>query len=309
MDNKYKGYLLVLGTAIISGFSIFINKYGVKETDPYVFTFVKNLIASLPFLFLAIPYFKEIKKLNIREKLLFFAIAIIGGSIPFLFFFKGLTIASAANASFIHKTMFIYIALFGLYFLKEKLNFISIVGFVALIFGSLLFFNIQPGKLGIGELYIFIATLMWAVEMLVSKKLLSKISPNLVSFSRMFLGSGIILSYLFITQKAGLLVHLNNTQWLWLMIGGILLFGYVFTFYRGLKVLSAAESSAILTLGAPITALLTLGFQGKNLLPGQPVAVALIFLSLFIIIMGKDMVRACRELFNSSASRRNSLEG
>lgn len=263
--NKLIGLLLVLLTALISGFSVFINSYGVKTTNPYVFTFVKNFIAALPFLFLAIPAYRELKKLDIKEKILFGSIAIIGGSIPFLLFFKGLTIASAANANFIHKTMFLYIALFGVYFLKEKINLISGTGIAVLFFASLLFFKINPTKIGIGEIYILIATLMWAGEILISKKLLSKISANLISFSRMFIGSIVIFSYLITTHQSSLLWQLNANQWKWLIIGGILLFGYVFTFYHGLKRVSATMATGVLTLAVPITAILMMVYQGKSM--------------------------------------------
>ncbi len=289
MNKKTTGILLVLATALISGFSVFINKYGVKETNPYVFTFVKNLIAALPFLFLSIPLYRQIKKLNVKEKVLFLSIAVIGGSIPFLLFFKGLSMASAANANFIHKTMFLYITLFGVYYLKEKLNWVSISGLVVLLFGSLMFFKLDPSKLGMGELYILLATLLWAGEILVSKKLLGKISPSLISFSRMFLGAVLIFVYLIMSRQTAPLLTLNLHQWTWLLVSGGLLFGYVLTFYQGLKRLPASETTAILTLAVPITSLLTLGLQGKSLLPGQPVAV-LIIVAGIILITGSSFV-------------------
>lgn len=288
--NRTIGLLLVLSTAVISGFSIFINKYGVKETNPYVFTFVKNLIAALPFLFLAIPAYREIKKLDVKNKILLLMIAVVGGSIPFLLFFKGLSMANAANASFIQKTMFLYIALFGVYFLKEKLNWISAVGVSALMIGSLMFFKVQPGKLGIGELYILLATLFWAGELLISKKLLRDISANLIIFSRMFLGSILIFIYLLFSHQAPLLLKLNSHQWTWLLIGGAMLFGYVLTFYHGLKRVSATEATAILTIGAPITALLTLGVQNKPLLPNQPLAILIVVIGIILIILSKTIL-------------------
>ena len=55
MENK-KGLLLVFLTAVISGFSIFINSYGVKGFDSSVFTFSKNIVVAL-FLFSIIIFF------------------------------------------------------------------------------------------------------------------------------------------------------------------------------------------------------------------------------------------------------------
>src|SRR3990172_755192 len=108
-----KGMLLVFATAIISGFAIFINSYGVKSFDPYLYTFLKNLVVALFLvgLLLGLKEFKQLKKLKKKDWLLLAIIGLIGGSIPFLLFFKGLSLTTAASGSFVHKTMFIYVAI------------------------------------------------------------------------------------------------------------------------------------------------------------------------------------------------------
>ena len=92
MTNKLanKGLLLVFSTAIISGLSIFTNKFGVGEFDPYLFTFLKNLLvaALLVGLILSLKEFKNLKKLTKKDWLILTIIGLVGGSIPFLLFFK-----------------------------------------------------------------------------------------------------------------------------------------------------------------------------------------------------------------------------
>ena len=109
-----KGTILVLTTAVISGFSIFINKFGVKEFDPYLFTWLKNSFVALFLLGLIIGVreVEELKRLQRKDWLLLSAIGLVGGAIPFLLFFKGLSLTTGANASFVHKTMFVYVAFF-----------------------------------------------------------------------------------------------------------------------------------------------------------------------------------------------------
>jgi len=103
-----KGLILVLTTAIISGISIFINKYSVSVINPYIFTFLKNAVVALMLsgLILLIKDWKILKFLTKKQWLLLLLIGLIGGSIPFLLFFKGLSLVSAAQGSFIHKTIF-----------------------------------------------------------------------------------------------------------------------------------------------------------------------------------------------------------
>ena len=119
-----KGYLLVFFTAIISGFSIFINRFGVMVVNPYIFTFLKNASVAIFLLsvLLLLKDWKILKKINKKQWMLLILIGLIGGSIPFLLFFKGLSLTTGANGSFLHKTMFIYVALLAFVFLKEKID-------------------------------------------------------------------------------------------------------------------------------------------------------------------------------------------
>ncbi len=146
MNNQKKGIYLILATALISGFAIFINKFSIKGIDPYFYTFAKNLIAGgllVSILFLA-KNKQLLSELNKSDKIKLILIGFIGGGIPFLLFFKGLTMTAALKAGFIHKTLFIYVGLLAAIFLKEKISKSMIAGFLSLILGSILFLKIKP---------------------------------------------------------------------------------------------------------------------------------------------------------------------
>ena len=119
--NKNKGFLLVLGTAFISGLSVFVNKFGIAVINPYIFTGLKNIIITLLIIswLLMMKDWKILKNLKQKQWLLLILIGLVGGSVPFLLFFKGLSMTSGVQAAFMHKTMFIYIAILAFIFLKE----------------------------------------------------------------------------------------------------------------------------------------------------------------------------------------------
>ena len=172
MTYKEKGTSLVLATAFISGLAIFINKFGIKGVDPYFYTFAKNIIAGallLSILLLA-KHWQYLKNLDKADKYRLLLISIIGGAIPFLLFFKGLTMTTALKAGFIHKTLFIYVGVLAAVFLKEKINKSMMFGFISLLAGSILFLKITPQALNLGDLFIFIAVLFWATEIAITKK-------------------------------------------------------------------------------------------------------------------------------------------
>lgn len=263
--NINKGYLLVLGTAVISGFSIFVNQFGVKVVNSNIFAGLKNIVVAVILLCLLF-WFKEWKllaKLKIKEWLTLILVGLIGGSIPFLLFFKGLSLTSGATTSFVHKTMFVYVIILAILFLKEKINKNLVVGASLLLLGNMLLLKIFNGfQFGYGEFLVLIATLFWAVEQIISKKALEDISPKIVAWGRMFFGFLFIFIFWAATGQVKLLGGLDIGQLSWVWITAIFLLGYVLTWYSGLKYIKVSTAACILSLGAPITSLLEMAQKG-----------------------------------------------
>lgn len=285
--NEKKGIIFVLATAIISGISIYVNSLGVKFGNPYIFVGLKNLLVGLAFLslILALKEWKQLRKLTRKDWWRLVLIGLIGGSIPFLLFFKGMSMTMAAQGSFIHKTLFIYVGFLAIIFLKEKLNKSLLIGLAALLFGNVLFLGIKPQGLGWGDGLILLATLFWAVEIIIAKKTLKKLSPRLVVWGRMFFGSIFIMLFLISTGQIGSILAYNSEQWKWVAITSVFLLGYVFTFYHGLKHVRASVATAFLALGAPITGLITLiADQGVVWQPQKIWGLTLIIIGLLFVI-------------------------
>ena len=120
-----KGLKYVFATALVSGFAIFVNKFFVGiYNNAFVYTTVKNTVTAL-ILLSAYTITKDlgsVKKLTKKDWVKLASIGVVGGSIPFLLFFQGLSMTSAVNSAFIHKTMFIFVAVMATFTLKEKLN-------------------------------------------------------------------------------------------------------------------------------------------------------------------------------------------
>lgn len=285
--NKQKGLLLVLATAVISGVSIYVNSLGVKFGNPYVFTGMKNLLVGAAFLslILMLKELKSLRKLSRKDWWRLSLIGLVGGAIPFLLFFKGLSMTIAAQGSFIHKTLFIFVSFLAIVFLKEKLNKSLLIGLGALLIGNFLFLGIKFTGINWGDALVLLATLFWAVEIIISKKALQSLSPRIVAWGRMFFGSVFIGVFLIATGQISSVFTYNPQQWFWILITSAFLFGYVFTFYHGLKYVRASVATAVLALGAPITGLITLiAQQGIVWVPQKLSGLLLIVIGIGLII-------------------------
>lgn len=294
-----KGYFLVLATAFISGFSIFINKFGVTVINSNIFTFLKNLVVAILLSALLILFkdWKRLKELNKRQWLFLVVIGLVGGSIPFLFFFKGLSLINAAQGSFWHKTMFLYVAVISAIFLKEKIDKKFLLGGVLLILGNLVLLKKLPIAVNNGDVLVILATILWAVENVISKFALKEIEPRVVAWARMFFGSLFIFLFLLSSNQLSLIASLSFKQISWILITAILLFGYAITWYNGLKHIPVSQATAILILGSPITTLLSFVFGGK-ISPQE-------FLSGIFIIIGICSVIGLKEIWQLIKETKN----
>lgn len=267
MKHKQKtGIALIVATAIISGISIFVNSLGVKGFDSSVFTFSKNLLVGVLLfaLLLGVGQWASLKRLRRKQWLQLGLVGLIGGSIPFLLFFKGLQMTTGTTSAFIHKTLFIYASVFALLFLKEKLSKGLLIGAALLLVGNVLLLRPDFG-LSAGHLLILVATLFWAGENVLAKHILNKTTGSVVAFGRMFFGSLFLFLFLLLSGKAPLVTSMTSAQYLWIGVTSVFLLAYVSLFYTGLKHVKVSTATSILALGSPLTTLLGWVFAGNSI--------------------------------------------
>jgi drug/metabolite transporter (DMT)-like permease len=300
-DSLRWGVGLAFATALISGVSIYVNGFAVKQLpDAAVFTTLKNALAALILVGLAAATVRpaEVRAMNRASWTRLAIIGIVGGSVPFLLFFSGLAMASAPSAAFIHKTLFIWVAILAVPFLGERLGVAQLGALVVLLGAQLLIVPPNGVVWGAGETMIAAATLLWAVEAILAKRLLGSVPSQVVGAGRLGIGLVVLVGYLLVAGKAGAILALSFEQLAWVLVTGVLLFGYVGTWYAALKRAPASLVTAILVVGAPITAALQAIQQGA--LPATPV------LAGQILIIGAAMALA---VFAIRVTRRDGAEG
>jgi drug/metabolite transporter (DMT)-like permease len=264
--STQRGALLALGTAAISGLAIYLNAFGVKlVSDAAVYTTAKNGVAAiiLVALALAVGTGREARLLDGRRRAGLLAIAVIGGSIPFVLFFSGLAMATAPTAAFIHKTLFIWVAIMAVPLLGERIGIIQIAALAVLLVGQALIAPPTGMGWGAGETMIAAATLLWSAEVILAKRLLVGVSSWLLGAARMGLGVFILVAYLALSGRLGGLGAISGEAWFWILITGGLLAGYVATWFAALRQAEATTVTSILVAAAVVTGVLTAVSRGS----------------------------------------------
>lgn len=285
-NNFAKGVLFALITSVISGIAIFYSKISVAKIDPLVMATSRNLYVGIIFFLLIISTREigEIRKVKRKNFLQLILIGLIGGGIPFYLFFSGLQLIGAQTGNVIHKTLFIWVTLLGIIFLREKLKPLYILSYLLVIVGTFFF---SPFKLAIGkgEFLILSATFFWAVENILAKKILKNVSSNLTGFFRMAIGSLILLTFTIITGKQNLLLSLNISQLVMIIVGATILSFYIYFWYRALKYAPAGLVTLLLTFSLVVGNLLNGGLGGVILTPRDLISSSFIGLGGLIIYL------------------------
>jgi len=292
MSNQNKGIYLAIVTAVISGVSIFVNKFAVNAVQPaIIFTSVKNIAVGILILclVLALGKWKEIKSLSREQLKYLIAIGIIGGSLPFYLFFTGLSNTSAINAAIIQKTLVLWVAIFAIPFLKEKISKTQIAAVLMLFSANVFIGGFKGFSFSKWEFFILMATILWAIENVLAKKILPKADSNIVALFRMCLGSIILVVASFITipnafQSAYSLTH---QQIFWVSLTVLSLFGYVICWYKALSFAPAITVSSILVSSTLVTNVLSAVFITHSWTFNLTLQAQLILIGTFLLIRAK----------------------
>jgi len=307
MTRLNKGVLLALITAGFSGVAIFLNSLTVKAVgDALVFTTVKNLGVGVIILgILGIKTSKreiDWKGIKTKDWLKLAGVGVIGGSVPFYLFFKGLMMASSAQAALLHKTLVLWIALAAGKWLKERLSWKQIAAVVGIFGSNFLIGGIPQLSWGAGEMMILGATVLWAVENIIAKKVLNKVQVDVVVGARMILGSVILLVATLGSGKLGLIMSLSTAQWGMTLVSVVMLFGYVMSWYRALKLAPATMVASVLSLGTIVTNVLSGIFVTRALNIGF--IYQSILLVIFLVIFVKNQINSERFINHAFESNR-----
>jgi drug/metabolite transporter (DMT)-like permease len=269
------GLWWAFGAAIVSGFAVFINAYGVKAVpDATVYTTAKNLVAAIVLigLFVAARPVRKPIRLSARARIGLAAVAVVGGSVPFVLFFEGLARASSSQTAFVQKTLVIWVALLAVPLLGERVGALHVAAIGTLVVGqAVLAGGVSHVRWGTGEWLVLAATLLWSVEVVLARWLLRDITPDVLAVARMGGGVVLLLGWVAVSGRWHTLAALGANGWAWAALTGVILAGYVALWFTALAQAPAVDVTAVLVVAALITSGLNVVVKGTAIGPATGV--------------------------------------
>ena|SRR5215211_1841770 len=173
----------------------------------------------------------------------------------------GLLTAQATTTAWIITSTPIFIALLGLFVLKEGLVWYQVAGIVLATFGVLLvvtkgnLVSLTAGKFGTpGDFLVMISAINWAVFSTLSRPGLKKHPSTLMMFYVMSFGWVFISILFFLSSGINQITSIPLNGWIAITFLGVFCSGIAYIFwYDALKVLPVAQTGAFLYLEPMIT--------------------------------------------------------
>ena len=237
-----KIYVKLILTTMFWGGTFVAGKVAAQNVGAFSIGFLRFAIASTLLLVLTRKTKGEFPAIRKSQFIPVLLLGLIGIFAYNVMFYKGLKIIEASRAALIIATCPIFITIFSVLFMKEKITAIKTLGIAISVCGAAVVVSkgdVRPalaGGLGRGELYIFLCVLCWTIYSLIGKGVMREISPlTAVSYSSVVGAVALFIPACF-EGLLGNLAYQSARDWLCISYLGI--FGTVIGFvwyYQGVE--------------------------------------------------------------------------
>ncbi len=285
MSTKHKAILALIIANMIWGAASPIFKWSLTNIPPFTLAFLRFSIAS----FLLFPF--SYKNLAIKQKdiLSIAGIGFFGVFINISFFFLGLNLAPSINAPMIASSGPIVLIFLSILFLREKPKhklivgtLISLIGVLVIITRPFLETGTTNGAL-VGNIFFLIATIGAVLHALLSKELLEKYPPAVVTFWSFIVGSILFIPF-FLKEAADplFLTNLDIRAIVGIFFGALLSSALAYFLYEWAIKKIAVNEIGIFTYIDPVVAILiAIPLLGEEITPAYVLGSAFVFLGIF----------------------------
>ena len=221
LNNKqYFGVLTIfIGVFFVSFGGLIVKSF--ETQNPWKILFWRQFFFSITIIiFLFTKYKKNIQKLYYKPTIVPFLMG-LGLFFGFVAFVYSMLNTSVANVNFINTTQVLFLALFGLFFLREEINSITIVSiFISMIGIIIIFINsINVGDLK-GNIFALAIPLCFAGVVILTKKF----PKSDLTLSGLIASVFVIIYALFVTET----IYISKHDMILSILAGVLQTGLPF---------------------------------------------------------------------------------
>lgn len=292
-ENKrvvYIAYTKLLITIVIWGVSFIATKIAVKEVSPVTVVWLRFCIGVIILGLFAWKQ-KELALSDRRDAFELLWLGFLGITLHQWLQSSGLVTSAASTTAWLVSSSPVFMALLGWIFLKEKLSWQTIVGFILATIGVLFVItkgeiqSVFRGRFGTeGDLFILISAPNWAFFSVLSRPILKRLSAIKVTFYVLLFGWLLTSIQFFFGQHWIEFIQLSASGWGSIAFLGVFCSALAYIFYNdGLQILSASKVGAFLYLEPFIATLTSVIVLSESIVPATLLGGGLIILGVWLV--------------------------
>ncbi len=298
-------YLKLFFSALFWGSSAVVGKLLFKSLLPSQVIFLRFFIAFLLLGLFIIFIKKQTLKISLSEHFKLLTLGLVGVTICYIFYIKGLFFSSALNAGLIEATIPLVTLFLAVILKEEKFNLLSALGFVIAYTGVVIIVTkldinlIKTLNFNIGDIYLLISTFAFGIYNILIKKMnFSNINQNQKLFYIFLYGSIFLIPWIYIDSQ------LDKLNWtlsileiffvLVLSLGASVL-AYIF-FNEGIEKIGASKASSFINLVPIITIFLAIIFLKEIPNRSQIIGAIIILLGVYIAQQPKFLKKFIKKI-------------
>ena len=288
MKEKTKGYLFVLIGVLLWSTIEVVSKLLQGRVTALNIGFLRFFLGSVLLLPFAIWRVKQKAiKLNLKDYLIFAGLGAVGITTTYSFFHLSIELTKASSAAIIFSSNPIFVSIFAVLLLKEKINSRKttgiVIGFIAMFI--LLF---EKGTINfsstLGVFLMIIATITFALYIVLMKKYIKKYTALVLTSFTLFFGSLFFIPAIMIKDGfSGFIFPLSALPWL-MYLGFIPVgIGYL-SYFKGVGKVDVSSAAPIYYVKPITAAILAVILLKEVLLIYTYLSIAIVIISLYLII-------------------------
>ncbi len=288
--STYTAYIKLITAIAIWGGSFIATKIAVGEVSPVTVVWLRFLIGIIILGYLAWKQ-KELILPERKDRFELLWLGFLGITLHQWLQSSGLVTSEASTTAWLVSTSPIFMALLGWLFLKEKLSWRTIIGFLLATVGVL--FVVTKGDIQslfsegfgtAGDILILISAPNWALFSVLSRPILKRFSAIKVTFYVLFFG-WLLTSVQFLVGHHWVeFSQLSTTGWASIAFLGIFCSAIAYIFYNdGLKSLPATQVGAFLYLEPLVATIVAAVVLSESIVLASLVGGGLILLGVWVV--------------------------
>ncbi len=253
--NDYFVFLLLIFATMIWGIGFPISKLGIEYIPPFTFAFLRFLITSILFSVIIALKYKHILK-DIKENFFLLSLMALSGYTAYNFFYLySLKMTLVSNSALIVAFNPVLTTLIAALVLKEKINPAMIAGVIISLLGVIFIIShgsletIEKLEFNTGDLFMIVATFLWAVYSVAGKIAMRKLPFIEVTAISTILGTIYLIPFALLESGNKNLLSYPLSAWASVLYMSIFATFFAFSvWYKGVERFGAAKTSIFVNL-------------------------------------------------------------